>query len=57
MLDHRPAPDWPKQGAVVFDNYATRYREGLDLLLKGVSAEVRPKEKVRACGEFNVAKA
>ena len=46
VLEHRPPMDWPKHGAVVFDNYATRYREGLDLVLKGVSAEVRPREKV-----------
>ena len=25
----------PENGVIEFDNYATRYREGLDLVLKG----------------------
>ena len=28
-------------------NYSTRYREGLDLVLQGISASIQPGEKVR----------
>ena len=46
VLAHRPTPAWPHQGSVEFDGYATRYREGLDLVIKGVTAKIKPKEKV-----------
>lgn len=42
-----PAQDWPK-GEIEFVNYATRYREGLELVLKGISAKIRAGEKVRS---------
>ncbi|KAG0271449.1 hypothetical protein BGZ96_005804, partial [Linnemannia gamsii] len=38
--------NWPQQGKVVFKHYSTRYREGLDLVIKDVSFEVNPAEKV-----------
>ena len=47
MLAHRPAVSWPAQGAVVFDGYSTRYREGLDLVVKGITARIAAREKVR----------
>ena len=30
-----PPKEWPQYGVVKFDNYQTRYRPGLDLVLKG----------------------
>ena len=30
-----PPKEWPAYGVVKFDNYQTRYRAGLDLVLKG----------------------
>ena len=30
-----PPKEWPQHGVVKFDNYQTRYRPGLDLVLKG----------------------
>ncbi|CAG2068184.1 unnamed protein product, partial [Timema podura] len=43
-----PAPsDWPTVGEVKFQDYQLRYREGLDLVLKGVSFSIRGGEKVR----------
>ena len=45
-MGHRPNPSWPDQGTVVFENYATRYREGMDLVIRGVNARIRPREKV-----------
>lgn len=43
---NRPDPRWPIQGEVVFDRYKTRYRPGLDLVLKGISAHVKGGETV-----------
>ena len=35
MPQQDPPPEWPQYGVVKFDNYQTRYRPGLDLVLKG----------------------
>ncbi len=48
ILPHRPASAWPDQGVVAFDGYSTRYREGMDLVIKGVTVRIKPREKVRA---------
>jgi len=41
-----PADDWPSEGHVTFNNYATRYRPGLDLVLNDVSIDIKGGEKV-----------
>lgn len=33
--DTDPPKEWPEMGKIEFDNYQTRYRKGLDLVLKG----------------------
>ncbi|KAK7487188.1 hypothetical protein BaRGS_00021540 [Batillaria attramentaria] len=37
LQDKRPPPEWPRKGDVTFENYMTRYREGL-ISSSGVSA-------------------
>ena len=37
---HRPPDDWPPEGHVKFDHYSTRYREGLDLVLKDITVDI-----------------
>ncbi|KAJ2007298.1 hypothetical protein GGI04_001576, partial [Coemansia thaxteri] len=54
--DHRPAQSWPDHGMVEFRNYSTRYREGLDFVLKDVSFSVRPREKVGIVGRTGAGK-
>ena len=44
--EKRPAPMWPEEGRVDIENYSTRYREGMDLVLKGVTAHITGGEKV-----------
>ena len=39
MPGQDPPPEWPQHGVVKFDNYQTRYREGLDLVLRGIGKE------------------
>ncbi|KAF8364170.1 hypothetical protein PRIPAC_91093 [Pristionchus pacificus] len=47
---------WPSDGGVHIDNYSTRYREGLDLVLKGINARVRPGEKIGIVGRTGAGK-
>ena len=54
MLPHRPSTQWPDKGVVSFNSYATRYREGLDLVLRGISGQIRPQEKVCRCAHTSV---
>ena len=35
-----PPKEWPQHGVVKFDNYQTRYRPGLDLVLKGKAWDI-----------------
>ena len=42
-----PPINWPHDGAVSFYNYHTRYRPGLDLVLKGLNCSIQGGEKVR----------
>lgn len=46
----------PKEGRITFDHYSTRYREGLDLVLKNISFEVQPGESVGIVGRTGAGK-
>ncbi|KAJ1735865.1 hypothetical protein LPJ61_000309 [Coemansia biformis] len=54
--DCRPDEAWPEQGVVEFKDYSTRYREGLDLVLKGLSFRVLPSQKVGIVGRTGAGK-
>ena len=41
-----PPPTWPMKGKITFSNVEMAYREGLPLVLKDVSFEINPGEKV-----------
>lgn len=41
-----PPSSWPQKGTIKFSNVGLAYREGLPLVLKDVSFEVNPGEKV-----------
>ena len=42
----RPLPNWPVKGEVSLENYQTRYRPGLDLVLEGVTCRISGGQKV-----------
>ena len=48
--------NWPSQGQIVFRNYSTRYRRGMDLVIKNVSFEVSAGEKVGIVGRTGAGK-
>ncbi|WAR06338.1 MRP1-like protein [Mya arenaria] len=52
----RPSSDWPDQGNVRFNNYSTRYRDGLDLVLRGISCDIRGGERVGIVGRTGAGK-
>ncbi|KAF9171232.1 hypothetical protein BGX21_008399 [Mortierella sp. AD011] len=47
---------WPNKGHIIFKNYSARYREGLDLVLKNISFEVQPGNKVGIVGRTGAGK-
>ncbi|KAI3644541.1 hypothetical protein MP228_010705 [Amoeboaphelidium protococcarum] len=53
---HRPPLTWPAKGMVEFRNYSTRYREGLDLVLRNLSFIVQAGEKIGICGRTGAGK-
>ncbi|XP_075908476.1 ATP-binding cassette sub-family C member 5 isoform X2 [Petromyzon marinus] len=52
--DHVPekplAAEWPQHGSVSFQDVEMRYREGLPLVLKRVTANIKPRENVGIVG-------
>ncbi|KAM8977449.1 ATP-binding cassette sub-family C member 5-like [Pelodytes ibericus] len=45
-----PPDDWPQKGAIKFDNVEMRYRENLPLVLKNLSFNIEPQEKIGIVG-------
>ncbi|KAF4621625.1 hypothetical protein D9613_012586 [Agrocybe pediades] len=51
-----PPESWPSEGAIEFKDVDLAYREGLPLVLKGVSFEVKPGEKIGIVGRTGAGK-
>ena len=52
----KPDSSWPHRGLVKFEKYSTRYRPGLDLVLKEVSFETKESEKIGIVGRTGAGK-
>eukprot|EP01113_Clastostelium_recurvatum_P045650 TRINITY_DN786_c0_g1_i1.p1 TRINITY_DN786_c0_g1~~TRINITY_DN786_c0_g1_i1.p1 ORF type:complete len:1526 (-),score=434.15 TRINITY_DN786_c0_g1_i1:5921-10498(-) len=52
----RPSSNWPASGAVEFRDLKLRYRKGLDLVLHGITAHIKPREKVGIVGRTGAGK-
>ena len=52
----RPPAEWPQTGRVQFNNYQTRYRPGLELVLKGIDADIAGGEKIGIVGRTGAGK-
>lgn len=53
---NRPPASWPARGALSFNGYSTRYREGLDLVLKNVNIDIGSHEKIGVVGRTGAGK-
>ncbi|KAI8964119.1 ABC transporter type 1, transmembrane domain-containing protein [Daldinia sp. FL1419] len=53
---HRPPVAWPANGAVKFHNFSTRYRPGLDLVLKNINLDIKSHEKIGVVGRTGAGK-
>jgi ABC-type multidrug transport system fused ATPase/permease subunit len=53
---NRPPVSWPAKGAVEFNSYSTRYREGLDLVLKNINLSIKSHEKIGIVGRTGAGK-
>ncbi|KAA1064369.1 hypothetical protein PGTUg99_020301 [Puccinia graminis f. sp. tritici] len=53
---HRPSSNWPEKGEIVYEGVECRYRDGLDLVLKGVDFKVQAQEKIGICGRTGAGK-
>ncbi|OJD38972.1 abc metal ion transporter [Diplodia corticola] len=53
---NRPPIAWPSNGAVKFNDFSTRYRPGLDLVLKNINLDVKAREKIGVVGRTGAGK-
>lgn len=53
---NRPPASWPAQGAVKYCKYSTRYRPGLDLVLKDINLNLKPRERIGVVGRTGAGK-
>ncbi|KIW76027.1 hypothetical protein Z517_10772 [Fonsecaea pedrosoi CBS 271.37] len=56
IFKSRPSIGWPAQGQITFKNYSTRYREGLDPVLKDINLNIKPHEKIGVVGRTGAGK-
>ena len=53
---NKPKISWPAHGAIEFSNYSTRYRPGLDLVLKDINLDIKAREKIGVVGRTGAGK-
>merc|ERR1719283_342862 len=54
--ENDPGESWPENGVIKFENYQTRYRDGLDLVLRGIDCNVESREKIGIVGRTGAGK-
>uniref|UniRef100_A0A8C5GHE0 ATP-binding cassette, sub-family C (CFTR/MRP), member 2 n=1 Tax=Gouania willdenowi TaxID=441366 RepID=A0A8C5GHE0_GOUWI len=56
IANTRPPRTWPEAGRIQFDNFKVRYRDGLDLVLHGITCEINSTEKIGIVGRTGAGK-
>lgn len=54
--ERQPMSNWPQEGNIEFSNYSTRYRPGLDLVVRNINAKIRPRERIGIVGRTGAGK-
>ncbi|XP_076820993.1 multidrug resistance-associated protein 1-like isoform X2 [Clavelina lepadiformis] len=54
--DERPPDNWPADGRIKFENYSTKYRPELDLVVKDISIDIKGGEKIGIVGRTGAGK-
>lgn len=54
--EKKPPEYWPEHGVVEFNKYSTRYREGLDLVVKDIDCKISGGEKIGIVGRTGAGK-
>ena len=52
----RPPPDWPREGGLRFENMSLRYYDGGPQVLKNLTFQVNPREKIGVAGRTGAGK-
>ncbi len=52
----KPSSNWPERGMVKFQDYGMRYRAGLDLVVKGITCDIRGGETIGIVGRTGAGK-
>jgi ATP-binding cassette subfamily C (CFTR/MRP) protein 1 len=52
----RPPVSWPAHGAVQFKDYSARYRPELELVLRDINLNIKPREKIGVVGRTGAGK-
>ncbi|XP_038050028.1 multidrug resistance-associated protein 5-like [Patiria miniata] len=50
IKEKKPPEEWPQHGDIRFKRYQMRYRDGLPLVIRGISLHIRPREKIGIVG-------
>ncbi|XP_070326119.1 ATP-binding cassette sub-family C member 2 isoform X2 [Odocoileus virginianus] len=56
VTDKRPPEGWPSKGEIQFSNYQVRYRPELDLVLRGITCDIKSTEKIGVVGRTGAGK-
>ncbi|XP_076819725.1 multidrug resistance-associated protein 1-like isoform X2 [Clavelina lepadiformis] len=56
-IEHNlPNSSWPDRGGIKFVNYSTRYRDELDLVVRGINVDIKGGEKIGVVGRTGAGK-
>ncbi|XP_063585006.1 multidrug resistance-associated protein 1-like isoform X1 [Penaeus indicus] len=53
---NKPRKEWPDEGVVEFSKYSTRYREGLELVIRDIDCKISGGEKIGIVGRTGAGK-
>ena len=56
IFKKRPNIGWPAHGQISIKNYSTRYREGLDPVLRDINLNIKSREKIGVVGRTGAGK-